>query len=338
MYRPLHFIRTLLVLFCFAACLCLAAAPVRGAESQAAPKPIPVILTTDIGDDIDDTWALGLLLRSPELAPKLVIGDNGKPQYRAKIIAKFLERAGRTDIPVGIGVANKEQGQGGQAAWVQDYDLKQYPGKVHEDGVQALIDVVLQSNEPVAIIAVGPQPNLAVALEREPKIARRARYVGMQGSVRKGYNGGKDISAEYNVKADVAAAQKVFTAAWPMRITPLDTCGLVQLKGEKYAAVRDSKDPIASAIIENYRLWSGDKKAPDSQSSILFDTVAVYLTFADAFIKLEELGIRVDDKGFTRIAENGKKMSVATEWKDMGAYEDLLVKRVTTPSEKAAAK
>ena len=33
----------------------------------AAAAKLPVILDSDIGDDIDDTWALGLLLRSPEL-------------------------------------------------------------------------------------------------------------------------------------------------------------------------------------------------------------------------------------------------------------------------------
>src|SRR5436190_21695349 len=37
----------------------------------------PVILATDIGDDIDDTWALGLLLKSPELDLKLAVGDYG---------------------------------------------------------------------------------------------------------------------------------------------------------------------------------------------------------------------------------------------------------------------
>ncbi len=45
-----------------------------------AHAAIPVILDTDIGDDIDDTWALGLLLKSPELDLKLAVGDNGKSQ------------------------------------------------------------------------------------------------------------------------------------------------------------------------------------------------------------------------------------------------------------------
>src|SRR6516162_8277625 len=74
------------------------------ADAQPSGKPKPVILTTDIGDDIDDTWALGLLLKSPELDLKLVLGDYGKNQYRAKVLAKFLETAGRTDVAVGVGL------------------------------------------------------------------------------------------------------------------------------------------------------------------------------------------------------------------------------------------
>ena len=79
---------------------------------------IPVILDTDIGDDIDDTWALTMMLNSPELDVKLVIGDYGKPVYRGKILAKMLEAAGRTDVPVGLG-AGEGEGKGNQSAGVE---------------------------------------------------------------------------------------------------------------------------------------------------------------------------------------------------------------------------
>ncbi len=51
--------------------------PVTYAADKGSVKGarIPVILDTDIGGDIDDTWALGLLLKSPELDLKLVVGD-----------------------------------------------------------------------------------------------------------------------------------------------------------------------------------------------------------------------------------------------------------------------
>src|SRR6478736_2203453 len=101
-------------------------------QTTARPAPIPVIFDADIGDDIDDTWALGFLLRSPELDLKLVVGDNGKPEYRAKLFARFLEVAGRTDVPVGIGVAAVTKKNERQGEWIKDYDLAKYPGTVHQ--------------------------------------------------------------------------------------------------------------------------------------------------------------------------------------------------------------
>lgn len=310
----------------------LCAVPAGAAQT----KKIPIILDTDIGDDIDDTWALGVILKSPEFDLKLVVGDQGRSIYRAKIIAKMLETAGRTDVPVGVGLDVNREGVAGQADWVKDYDLDSYPGKVHKDGVQAIIDTIMKSKEPITLIAIGPLPNVAAALEREPKIAQNARFVGMHGSVRRGYGGSEKISAEYNVRGAAKACQKVFTAPWDITITPLDTCGVVHLTGEKYKAVRDSDDLIAKTIITNYRMWdkarNKESKTAETQSSTLFDTVAVYLALQTDLCKMEKLGIRVTDDGYTRIDPDAKVVTVATEWKDLGAYEDFLVKRLTKPA------
>lgn len=296
------------------------------AAEPASGKKIPVILDTDIGDDIDDTWALAMLVNSPEFDIKLVVGDFGKPKYRASIIAKFLQTVGRSDIPVGIG-PGKEDG-GGQSKWVEGYDLKSYPGKVHEDGIQAIIDTIMNSPEPITLLCIGPLPNIAAALKREPKIAEKARFVGMHGSVRVGYGGKKTPDVEWNVKADPKSCQAAFTAAWDMTITPLDTCGLIVLDGARYKAIYECKTPVAQALIENYRIWSNGKPV-DKHSSTLFDCVAVYLAFATEMTEIEELGIRVTDDAHTAIDPQAKKIKVATRWKDMEAFKDLLVKRIT---------
>jgi inosine-uridine nucleoside N-ribohydrolase len=174
-------------------------------------------------------------------------------------------------------------------------------------------------------------PNIMEALRREPRIARKARFVGMHGSLRRGYDGKPTPDAEWNVKAAAPACRAGLSAPWNVTITPLDTCGIVRLKGEKYARVRDSKDPLVQVLIENYRIWCGKEPArADKESSVLFDTVAVYLAFTEELLKMEDLPVIVTDDGFTRIDEKGKKLRCATEWKDLGAYEDFLVKRLLT--------
>ncbi|MBL7139753.1 MAG: nucleoside hydrolase [Planctomycetes bacterium] len=318
-----------------AAVALVAASAAAGEASGAKVKPIPVIFDTDIGDDIDDTWALSVILKSPEFDVKLVVGDEAKTEYRARLLAKLLQTAGRTDIPVGMGVGSKD-GEGRQADWVKDYRLEDYPGTVHQDGIGAMIKTIMEAEEPITIIATGPVPNLEAALAREPKIAAKARFVGMHGSVRKGYKGKDTPDAEYNVRAAPAALQAVFAAPWPKTITPLDTCGLVQLKGEKYAKIRDAKDPLLQALITNYRIWCGkNPERADTASSILFDTVAVYLALRDDLCKMETLPLRVTPEGMTVIdAERGHKVRVATEWKDLGKFEDWLVERLLRPTVK----
>ncbi|MHC4459129.1 MAG: nucleoside hydrolase [Planctomycetota bacterium] len=303
-------------------------------EERPQCKKIPVILDTDIGDDIDDTWALALLLQSPEFDIKLITTAVGDTLARAKVVAKFLEVADRADIPVGIGLAHAGKGKGhNQDEWVRDYKLSSYPGTIYQDGVQALIDTIMNSPEPITVIAIGPLPNIAAALEREPGIAEKAEYVGMQGSVRRGYEGRKEISKEYNVVTFVKDAQKVFTSDWDMTITPLDTCGIVWLKGEKYQKVLKSKNPLARAIIENYRVWTKSQGLQESKvdtgSSTLYDTVAVYLAISTKLVKMEKLGIRVTDDGYTVIDNKAKAIDCAAKWKDLDAFEDFLVERLT---------
>jgi len=295
---------------------------------------IPVILDTDIGGDIDDTWALVMMLNAPELDIRMVVSDSGNTVYRARLLAKLLEIAGRTDIPVAVGIEQESDGpRERQAGWLGDYDLDRYPGTVHADGVRALVDCLRTSPDPVTLIAIGPVPNIAKALHLAPEIAPRTTFVGMHGSIDRQHQGKPGAIAEYNVVQDIPACQAVFTAPWKkMVITPLDTCGAVQLKGEKYAAVRDSRDPLAAALIDNYRVWrrSGGwmKTDPETESSILFDTVAVHLAYSTDFLRLETLGIRVRDDGFTVRDTGAPRMQVAMDWTDLPAYEDYLVDRL----------
>src|SRR5215471_18577162 len=98
---------------------------------------IPVILDTDIGDDIDDTWALVMLLKSPRFDVKLITTTNGQSEYRARIVAKLLTIGRRTDIPIGLGPGAAE-GPERERDWISDTRLEHYGGTVHRDGVAAL--------------------------------------------------------------------------------------------------------------------------------------------------------------------------------------------------------
>ncbi|MFO7870170.1 MAG: nucleoside hydrolase [Kiritimatiellia bacterium] len=293
--------------------------------NQNIPR-VPVILDTDIGSDIDDTWALAMLLRCPELDVRLVVSDTGHTEYRARIIARLLEVAGRPDIAVGVGIKQTDE-SGPQAPWVADYELESYPGTLHHDGVKAIIDTIETSRVPVSLVCIGPVTNIAEVLRKAPHVAPKTRFVGMYGSIRKHHEDKDGPIAEYNVKQDVKACQAVFEAPWlDMTITPLDTCGQIRLRGSKYAAITRSRGPLLRAVIENYRVWLNGK--PDVGSSILFDTVAVHLAYSTKFLEMQKMGIKVTDDGFTVQNDDSNMVNVALNWTDLEGYENYLVQRL----------
>ncbi len=275
------------------------------------------------------------LLRTPGIDVKLITTDFGNTRYRSRLLAKLLQYLGHTHIPIGIGLDPTDK-PGNQSDWLGEYNLDEYPGEVHEDGVQILIDTIKQSSDTVTLLCIGPVMNIAEALRREPSIAEDARFIGMHGSIRTGYDGETAPAAEWNVKVDPGSLQKVFAAPWDCSITPLDTCGLVQLKGRKYQRIYQSADPWMKVLIDNYKLWLPkvtwlDPK-PDHtvMSSTLFDTVAVYLAHSQDLLVMEDLPLRVTDEGYTVIDESyGRIVHCATGWKNLSAFEDKLVEIIT---------
>ena len=298
-------------------------------------SPTPVILDTDIGLDVDDVWALALLLRCPELDVKLVTTSTGDTRYRAALVAKILETADRTDIPIGIGIP-LDHSPRTHDEWLDGFVLSDFRGTIHEDGIGAMVDTVERCNSKVSIIAIGPLPNVAAALMRSSAVAENARLIGMHGSIRRGYLGIEKPMREYNVKQHSMACQAVFASVMEKVITPLDTCGTVALAGERFARVANSSDPLTRAVLDNHYGWC---KAvadwpqlkdlnPQHESSTLFDCVAVYLALSERHLKMEDLLIRVTDDGKTLIDPEGMPVRCAMEWRNKEAFLDFLTDRL----------
>src|ERR1700739_2902039 len=79
--------------------------PAQQSEARSTNSTIPqlVIIDTDIGDDVDDAFAVALALQSPELKILGITTTWGNTPLRAKLVARFLQETGRTDIPIAVG-------------------------------------------------------------------------------------------------------------------------------------------------------------------------------------------------------------------------------------------
>ena len=61
-----------------------------------------IIIDTDIGSDIDDAFAVGLALHSPEFKILGLTSAWGDTHLRARLLSRFLKETGRTDIPIAM--------------------------------------------------------------------------------------------------------------------------------------------------------------------------------------------------------------------------------------------
>src|SRR5215469_15845022 len=112
-----------------------------------------VIIDTDIGDDIDDAFAVALALRSPELEILGITTTFGNTELRAKLLDRLLGEVGRSDIPVAVGVPTQPKTNFTQSRYAANGKF----GKLsHPDAVTFILEQIRQHPGDVTLIAIGP--------------------------------------------------------------------------------------------------------------------------------------------------------------------------------------
>ena len=277
-------------------------APAAGLRAQ-APERVPVILDTDIGSDIDDAFALALLLASPEVELRGVTTVGKDTQVRALLTCRFLTMTGRrhTRVAAGAGLqpARPITGQY-QYYYHPDVIFHRTTRPVKESAVEFLHARLKAQPGKVTLLATGPLTNVARLLEQKPdckSLIRRIILTG--GSLRTGPDGKPGAVAEANIRADVKAAQAVFDSGVPLVVVPLDATAGLTLNGADLKKVFAPGTALSLQIQALYQLW-------DRQSPPLADVLAAALCFEERFCQFEDLGLRVDARGFT-VPREGKR-------------------------------
>jgi len=272
-------------------CLLLCVVSVGGFAQAAREK---VIIDTDIGDDVDDAFALALAVKSPELEILGVSTTFRDTELRARIVDRFLGEVSRSDIPVLAGkpttatqMSQRLYAEGGHFA-----------KSSHGDAAEFLLDQIRKHPGEITLIAIGPLMNVGAAIDRDAATFRKLkRVVIMGGSVRKGYgdygyNEHVPPMPEWNILNDVASAQKLFDSGVPLFVMPLDSTQL-KLDEVKRAFLFTRGTVVTDQLAILYHLWA-------LETPTLFDPMAVAFAVKPELCPVTPLHIRVDEKGFTR--------------------------------------
>ena len=306
--------------------LAVVAAPLahgQTAKTDAAPQL--AIIDTDIGDDIDDAFAVALALRSPELHILGITTAYGDTELRAQLLDRYLGAIGRADIPVAAGVATPHTNVFTQAAYAH-----QAPERKHPDAVAFLLDQIRAHPGQITLIAIGPLFNVQAAIERDPATFRQLRRVViMGGSIYRGY--GDDMNGvprppepEWNIKCDPAGARALLSAGVPVFMMPLDSTQ-IPLKAPAQEAIFSHGSPLTDQLTLLYHEWTG---AGELRTPTLFDPVAVTYAIRPELCPATPMRLDVDDKGFTRPVEGAPNAQVCLK-SDKDGFMTLLLERIT---------
>jgi inosine-uridine nucleoside N-ribohydrolase len=285
-----------------------------------------VILDTDIGDDIDDAYALGLVLSSPELKLMGVTTAWGDTGLRARLVEGILCETGEQAIPVIAGVPTKPGTTLTQAAWAQRFPA---PRATEIDAIAWMIQTIRQNPGQITLISIAPLSNVGALIDRDPDAFHMLkRVVLMGGSIRQGYgdlgyapNRGPD--PEYNIRMDVRASQKLFTSGVPIYMLPLDS---TQMKLDEVlrAMLFRQSTPLTDSLALLTAQWGGT-------TPTLFDVMAVEA--ATQFVNGQKLcpfqpmHVRVDDQGYTR-AEPGSPNAFVCLHSNSDTFFHFLIPRL----------
>ncbi len=293
------------------------------AQSAAATKVVgaKVIIDTDIGDDIDDVFALDLALVSPELQILGVSGAWGDTALRGRMLDRLLCETGMTGIPVTIGPSTKGGAAFSQAPWANAGTA--HP---HGDAIGFLLEQIRQSPDEITLLALAPLTNIGAAIDRDPATFRKLkRVVMMGGSIDRGYGDlgyapphGPD--AEYNIVMDPVSAQKLFHSGVPIFMMPLDS---TQLKFDEVK--RSLLASVSTPMTDSLQVLTAEWQRSTGQATpTMFDAVAAAYAAHPDSCPMKPLHIDVDSKGFTRVIPGIPNAEVCLEPQDEAFFKLML--------------
>ncbi|GGH11842.1 nucleoside hydrolase [Silvibacterium dinghuense] len=297
-----------------------------GRTHAAQPPQQLVLLDTDIGDDIDDAFALALIERSPDLRLLGVTTAFGDTHLRARLVRRFLDATGFASVPVAAGVPTTPKTTFTQAAYANS------SGTAHISslsGPDFLLDQIRRHPGQITLLAIGPETNLAAAIDKDPATFRTLkRIVIMGGSVDRGYDGHTHADPEWNILCDIPAAQKVFTSGVPIALMPLDST-ILKFPPDQLQELFSHRTPLIGQLHELETEWSKNSPyAGPTLAPTLFDPMTVTYAVRPDLCPTTPLHLVIDDKGFTRRTAGTPNVGACLK-SDPGAFFHFYLSRVS---------
>jgi inosine-uridine nucleoside N-ribohydrolase len=261
---------------------------------------VRVILDVDTG--VDDAVALALAASHPALQVEAVttVAGNVSLDQTTRNTLRVLDWIGASHVPVARGAPAGLSGAFLDASHWHGPDglggarLPESERQPIADGVSYLVERI--TSEPpgtLSLICTGPLTNVALALQREPRLPRLVREVVLMGGAARP-PGNVTPVAEFNIHADPIAAALVFEQDWPITMVGLDVTSKVRF-------ARADRDRLASAsapgavLLREVSRFLFDTRGLDHM--LLHDALAVAVAADPSIVTTLNRQVRVETRG-----------------------------------------
>jgi len=246
---------------------------------------ISLILDTDLGDDVDDVFAIAYAARHPRInlcAVTTVLGDT---RWRAALALRLLDELGIDDVPVAAGAPGGEVNTvtlSGDVVVPQGTDD---PRCDRRSATELMTDVIASAPEPVWLATIGPATNAAVLLAERPEAVE-----GLAGIVMMGGRHEPAFPREHNFGTNPEAAAAVCNSGGTVLVGDFVVTCQAQLRRDDLPRVRQAPgvgDSLAT-MLETYF----DRRELDWTS--MYDPAALTLALDETFLSIDPTPMRAD--------------------------------------------
>ena len=269
-----------------------------------------IMVDTDIG--IDDALALILALKSKELRLEAIttVSGNVHVDKCTKNALRILELMDRKDVPVAKGASKPLKRELHTAEHVHGKDGLGDSGlpepkikPIDKVAADVIIEKVARDPGEMTLVPIGPLTNIALAMEREPRLAEKVKEIvlmgGAYGVSRYGYGNATPV-AEFNIYTDPEAARRVYESGAQVTAIGLDITNDPEtlLTQEDLGEIERADSTAAQVVVKiTENLLNYNERRIGRRAMAIHDAIAVsYLIYPNLFT-VKKYRVDIETKG-----------------------------------------
>ncbi|HET6428972.1 MAG TPA: nucleoside hydrolase [Phycisphaerae bacterium] len=282
------------------------------------PAPVPIIIDTDIGEDIDDLLVLCFALNSPEFEVVGVTTVDGDTDARSRIARRVTAAYRRPATPVVAGYY-RSMPQANEP-WPALTAVTQNDVAPTEEGLpprcetpadELIARLAAERPGEVYVLTIGSLTNVGQALVRFPETARN-----LAGIVTNGGNFGPDRETRigWNLRYDPVASATVARSEARWVLIPEGMKNLGGLSAEDVEAIRTRGLETTDVIFTAIQGWRANKREVKPDSTPHLSDLRVFAHLLGGIIET------VPGRAFVTVGPRGTVAELRVERDDEGPH------------------